>query len=110
MARAAGLCTPPWPDSKQVGWNKRYFVITGNVLYYFKTQEVGPPRRRARRRLDRALTPRLVRVRLAAPQEKIPSAIIPLENLAVREVDLGGVLDLGGSRFAFELYNPDNEV
>jgi len=29
-----------WPDSKQVGWNKRYFVITGNVLYYFKTQEV----------------------------------------------------------------------
>jgi hypothetical protein len=29
-------------DSKLVRWNKRYFVITGNVLYYFKTQEVPP--------------------------------------------------------------------
>lgn len=57
-----------------------------------------------------ANAPAPIAVRLAALQEKIPSAIIPLENLAVREVDLGGVLELGGSRFAFELYNPDNEV
>jgi hypothetical protein len=44
-------------------------------------------------------------------QVKTPSAIIPLEQLAVREVELGGVLDMAsGARFAFELYNPDNEV
>ena len=43
-------------------------------------------------------------------QEKIPSAIIPLEQLAVREVDLTGLLDMGPQRFPLELYNPDIEV
>jgi hypothetical protein len=54
---------------------------------------------------------RLSHTHTTCGQVKTPSAIIPLEQLAVREVELGGVLDMAsGARFAFELYNPDNEV
>jgi len=68
-------------SSKMRGWNRRFFVITGNCLYYFKNQE-----------------------------DKDPGGIIPLEDLSVREVDLAGVFELDTTpKFCFELYDANKE-